>query len=238
MNAGLGHERAFADIGRVAVRRAVEHVVQRPRHLHQGRHLVGGHADLEGVGKFRLQPQRRDQRTQIGVAAALAEPVQRALDLPHPGAHRGQRIGHRLLGVVMGVNADVIAGNVLYHLGDDGLDLMRHGAAIGVAQHHPARAGIIGRFGAGQREFRIFLVAVEEMLAVEHDLAAGRFRRLHAVADRGEIFLVGGLQRHPHLIGRRLGDEADRIRLGFQQRRQARDRSRPSGRDAASCRRR
>ena len=154
MNAGLGDERAFADIGRMAVRRAVEHVVERPRHLHQGRHLVRGHADLEGVGKFALQPQRRDQRTQIGVAAAFAEPVQRALDLPRAGAHRGQRIGHRLLGVVMGVNADVIAGNMLHHLGDDGLDLVRHGAAIGVAQHHPARAGIVGRLGAGQREFR------------------------------------------------------------------------------------
>ncbi len=137
--------------------------------------LLRRHADLEGVGKLALQPQGRDQRTQIGVAAALAEPVQRALDLARAGAHRGQRIGHRLLGVVMGVDADVIAGDVLCHLGDDGLDLVRHGAAIGVAQHHPARAGIVGRFGAGQREFRVFLVAVEEMLAVEHDLAAGGF---------------------------------------------------------------
>ena len=64
------------------------------------------------VGKLVLQPQRRDQRTQIGVAAALAEPVQRALDLPRARTHRGQRIGHRLLGVVMGVDADMTAGDV------------------------------------------------------------------------------------------------------------------------------
>ena len=70
-------------------------------------------ADLEGIGKFVLQPQRRDQRTEIGVAAALAEPVQRALDLPRAGAHRGQRIGDRLLGIVMGVDADMAAGDVL-----------------------------------------------------------------------------------------------------------------------------
>ncbi len=120
----------------------------------------------------------------------------------------------------MGVNAEVIAGNLLYHFTDDGLDLMRQGAAIGVAQHHPARAGIIGRFGAGQREFGVLLVAVEEMLAIEHDLAAGGLGRLDAVADRGEIFLVGGLQRDADLIGRRLGDEADGVCPGFQQRRQ------------------
>ena len=176
----------------------------------------------KAIGKLALQPQRRDQRTQIGVAAALAEPVQRALDLPRAGAHRGQRIGDRLLGIVMGVDADVIAGNMFCHLADDGLDLVRHGAAIGVAQHHPARAGIVGRLGAGQREFRIFLVAVEEMLAVEHHLAARGLRGLHAVADRGEIFLVGGLERDPHLIGRRFCHKADRVGLGFQQRRQTR----------------
>ena len=142
MNAGLGHEGAFADVRRMAVRRAVEHVVQRARHLHQRRHLLRGDADLERVGEFVLQAQRRDQRTEIGVAAALAEPVQRALDLPRTGAHRGQRIGDRLLGIVMGVDADMAARDMFCHVADDGFDLVRHGAAIGVAQHHPARAGI------------------------------------------------------------------------------------------------
>ena len=222
MNAGLGHEGAFADIGGVAVRRAVEHVVERARHLHQGRHLVRGDADLERVGELVLQAQGRDQRTEIGVAAAFAEPVQRALDLPCAGAHRGERIGHRLLGVVMGMDADMAAGNMLHHAANDGFDLVRHGAAIGVAQHDPARAGLVGRFRAGDREFRILLVAVEEMLAIDHHLAAGRFRGTHAVADRGEVFLIRGLERDAHLIGRGFRDEADRIGLGFDQRRQPR----------------
>jgi hypothetical protein len=117
----------------------------------------------------------------------------------------------------MGVDADMAAWDVLDHIADDGFNLMRHGAAIGVAQHHPARAGIIGRLGAGEREFGILLVAVEEMLAIEHHLAARGFRHADAVADRGEIFLVGGLQRHAHLIGRGLGDETDRVGLGFQE---------------------
>ena len=101
-------------------------------------------------------------------------------------------------------------------------DLVRQRAAIGVAQHHPARAGLIGRLRAGQRVVRIGLVAVEEMLAVDQHLAALRLHRRHAVADRGEVLLVGRLQRHLDVIFRRLRDEADRVRLGFQKRCDAR----------------
>ena len=36
-------------------------------------------------------------------------------------------------------------------LRDDALDLVRQRAAIGVAEHDPARAGVIGGLGAGQR---------------------------------------------------------------------------------------
>ena len=73
----------------------------------------------------------------------------------------------------MGVDADMVAGDMFCDFADDALDLMRHAAAIGVAQHHPARAGFVGGLGAGQRELGILLVAVEEMLAVDHHLAAG-----------------------------------------------------------------
>ncbi len=129
-------------------------------------------ADLEFFRKFRLQLQRRDDRHQIGVAAALAEPIERALDLPRAGAHRGERIRHRLFGVVMRVDADMVARHVLHHLADDRLDLVRQGAAVGVAQHDPARARFVRGFRAGERIVRIGLVAVEEMLAIDQHLAA------------------------------------------------------------------
>ena len=58
-----------------------------------------------------LQQQRRDDRREIGVAAALAEPVERALNLPRAGAHRGERIRHRLPRVVMAMHAELLAGN-------------------------------------------------------------------------------------------------------------------------------
>ena len=111
-------------------------------------------------------------RDQVGVAAALADAVERALDLAHAGAHRGQRIGDRLFGVVVGMDAEMVARHMRHDLRDDRLDLVRQRAAIGVAQHDPARAVLVGGLGAGERVVGIGLVAVEEMLAVDQHLAA------------------------------------------------------------------
>ena len=66
-----------------------------------------------------------------------------------PGTDSGQRPGDGVLGVVVGVDAEMIAGHMARDLGDDGLDLMRQRAAIGVAEHDPARAGLMR--GRGRR---------------------------------------------------------------------------------------
>ena len=95
----------------MAVGRAVEQFVEAVAEPRQAGERLGGDADLERVGEIRLQRQRRDQRDEVGVAAALAEAVQRALDLPHAGAHGGERIGDRVVGVVMGVDAELLAGD-------------------------------------------------------------------------------------------------------------------------------
>ena len=109
-------------------------------------------------------------------------------------------------------------GHHLDHLAHDRLDLVRQRAAVGVAQHDPARALLVGGLGAGQRVGRIGLVAVEEVLAVEQHLAALGDRGAHAVADRGEVLLERGLERDLDVIVPRLGDEADRLGLGLEQR--------------------
>jgi hypothetical protein len=91
VDAGLGGERTLAHIGRVPVGRAVEHLVERARGVRQMPELVVGDADVEFFGKFRLQLQGRNDGDEIGIAATLAEPVERALNLPRTRAHRGKR---------------------------------------------------------------------------------------------------------------------------------------------------
>ena len=53
-----------------------------------------------------LEGQIGDDGDQIGVAAALAEAVDRALHLHGPGVDGGQRIGHGQLAVVVAMDAD------------------------------------------------------------------------------------------------------------------------------------
>src|SRR5262245_4760539 len=100
----------------------------------------------------------------------------------------------------MRVDANVIAGDVFDDLTDDFLYLVRQRAAVGVAQHHPARAFLVGRFGAGERETRVGFVTIEEMLAVEQHLTALPLRGSYAVADRGKVLLGRGLERNAHLV--------------------------------------
>ncbi len=88
-------------------------------------------------------------------------------------------------------------------------------------KHDPARAGLEGGLCASQRVIAIGLVAVEEMLAIEQDLAALFARRRDALANAREVLFRGALQRHVNVVIPCLGDEADRIRIRFEQGRDA-----------------
>ena len=66
---------------------------------------------------------------------------------------------------------DVVA-EVVDDLADDALDLVRQGAAVGVAQHEARRALLRGGLEHAEAELGIALVAVEEVLGVEEHLAA------------------------------------------------------------------
>src|SRR6476660_9454557 len=131
------------------------------------------------------------------------------LSLSGAGAHRGERIGHAIVGVVMHVDADMIAGDVLHNIGHDPLDLLRQRAAIGVAQHHPAGAGLVGRLGAGERVIGIGLVAVEEMLAVDERLAPRGDDGRNRLSDGLQILLEADAERHLDMEVPGLGDETD-----------------------------
>ncbi len=133
MNAGLGRERTIADIRRVAIRGFVQDFIQHPAGVREIAKFVRRDARLKCVGKFALQQQRRNDRRHVGVAAALAEAIQRALNLPATGAHRHQRIGNGIFGIVMRVNTEMDARHVMRDIGDDALDFVGQRAAVGIA---------------------------------------------------------------------------------------------------------
>ena len=171
---------------------------------------VGRNAGLEPFGEGRFQHQRGDDGGEVGVAAALADAVQRALYLARARVDGGQRIGHRLPRIVMGVDAEMVAGHgFLDHRFHDGADVDGLGAAIRVAQHDPLAHRLERRTGAGERIIAVGLEAVEEVLAIDQRFLARGFCSLDGLADGVEVFLIRAAERHPHMQIPRLGDEAD-----------------------------
>ena len=168
-------------------------------------------------------------RGEVGVAAALADAVERALDLAHAGAHGHQRVGDRVLRVVVGVDAEMRAGHVLRHLGDDALDLVRQRAAVGVAQHDPARAGLVGRARRRPAHSRGCPCSRRKNARSRSWPRGSLFDiGLHRLSDALEVLLVGDAERHAHVIVPRLGDQADGVGLGLQRGLEARIVGRPS----------
>ena len=65
----------------------------------------------------------------------------------------------------------------------------RQGAAVGVAQHDPARARLVRGLDAVQRVVGVGLVAVEEVLGVEHHLVGLLGRQRDALADHRDVLV-------------------------------------------------
>src|SRR5690606_28314758 len=86
------------DVGRVPVGRSVEPVVEQTRDVGQALQPLFRHAGLVA----HLQHQRRDDRDEVGIAAALAQTSQGALYLARPGSPFGPSVGVRIVGVVTG----------------------------------------------------------------------------------------------------------------------------------------
>ncbi len=139
-----------------------------------------------------LELERGQDRDQVGVAAALAVAVHRALHHARALLDRDQRVGHAAAGVVVGVDADLHA---IAQLGDHargGLgDLRRQRRAVGVAERDVLGARLGRGAQAAQRVVGVVAEGVEEVLGVvDHALAlrdAGRrpSRRSCAGSPRG-----------------------------------------------------
>ena len=166
--------------------------------------------------KTHLQDEIGDQRDHVGVAAALAQPVDRALHLARAGTHRGQSVGDGILGVVVGVDSEAITRDLPGHFADDAFDLVRQGSTVGVAQHQPARARLVRRSEAGHRVIGIGFVAVEKVLGIEHHLVHATLGIGKRVGNHLEVFGAVDFQRHVDMEVPGLADHADIARLGLQ----------------------
>ena len=89
-----------AHVGRVRLGHHVGDLAHVVRYLRQARQLLVAHAV-----DAHLQLEVGDDADEVGVAAALAVAVDRALHLRRPGLDRGQGIGHRQARVIVGVDA-------------------------------------------------------------------------------------------------------------------------------------
>ena len=114
------------------------------------------------------------------------------------------------------MDADPVARNLLHHLAHDALDLVREGAAVGVAEHEPACAGLLRSNETRHRIVGIGLVAVEEMLGVEHHLVHAGLRIGERVRDHLEVLVAVDLEGDVDVEVPGLADHADIARLGLQ----------------------
>ncbi len=206
VQAGLVRERRRSDVRSLRVDGAVEGL--RDVVTDRGQTLD---AAVGQTGVAELELQVRDDRGEVGVAGALAQPVERALHVARAGLDGGHRVGDRAARVVVAVDPDHrVVTDVGLDVGDDPMDFARQGSTVGVAEHEVARAVDDRGLDRSQGELGVGLVAVEEVLQVDEHHAALAGEELDRVGDHRGAFVEGGLQRLDHLILGTLRDDAHR----------------------------
>ena len=114
------------------------------------------------------------------------------------------------------MNSEMRAFHVLRDIRDDALDLVRQRPAVGVTEHDPARTGIEGCLGNGERIIAVALVAIEEMLTIDHRLALRFNDGADRLIDRLKVFFIRNAERNAYVVVPRLRDEADAVSRGLQ----------------------
>ena len=188
MQTRLMRKGGAAHIGRLALWHAVENFIQQARGT--GQVFQPRFADtnfiLAAIGVF--QKQGRNQRGQIGIAAALAQTIERALNMARARIYRGQTARNGGFGVIMGMNAQTIPRHAR---GDyrprDLANLIRQSAAIRITQNDPPRPRRMRRVNGGQCIILVGLIAIKEMFCIKQRLAPC----FHEMGDGGaDIFKV------------------------------------------------
>ena len=240
---GVDLDRAGVQAGLVGERRAAD--VRLPRRRREVRDLGDRVRDPGRVGEqalrqhplVQLELEVGDDGDEVGVAGALAVPVDRALHVRGAGVDGGQGVGDRAAGVVVAVDADPHLG-VLAHVVHDVGDPAGQHAAVGVAERDHLGAGVVRRAQHLERVVAVGAVAVEEVLGVEEDRLALRAQVGDGVADHREVLLERGPQRELDVPVVRLRDQRDHAGAAVAQGRDAAGRRPRVRRPGGSPRRR
>ncbi len=164
----------------------------------------------------KLQAEIGDDADQVGIAAALADAVDRPLDLRRATSHCGECVGDGDVAIVVAVDAQLGAESAAHSLDALG-DLLGQRAAVGVAEDDDRGAGILGGVERLQGVLRVVLVAVEEVFGVVEDLAAGGAAERDRVGDHAQVLFEGGADHLADVHVPGLADDGDDGRLRIEQ---------------------
>jgi hypothetical protein len=158
--------------------------------------LLGAHARVEACKDVRARLDRHHHLFHRGVAGALSDPVDRALDLPRSGANRGQAVRDGQTQIVVAVDREhrsIDARSVLPQVAD------QLGVLVGCRVPH--RIGNVQRGGARRERGREHLhqvvpVGARRVLRRELDVFAVPARLPHGPID----LLENPLAAHAQLV--------------------------------------
>src|SRR5262249_19178134 len=131
-----------------------------------------------------------NDRHQVGVAAALADAVDRALNLIGTFGDGGQRVGHADSAIVMAMDTNLDLER-LAGLLDGGGDFLGKRAAVGVAEDDGRRPSVLRGAQRLQSIVGIFPEAVEEMLCIVENFAADCLAVGYRVGNHLQILFEG-----------------------------------------------
>jgi hypothetical protein len=172
--------------------------------------LAGNHVTAQ------LQLQIGDDGAQVGVAAAFADAVDGTLDLPGAVFDGDQAVRYGKLRVIVAVDSQRRCYGGADGV-DGGGDVVRHSAAVGIAQTNEVGAALGSHLATLQSKRRICEVAVEEVLGVEDHLVDALLEESNAVVDDFEVLGFGNAQIVADVKVPRLAEDRHHWSFGPQQ---------------------
>src|SRR6267142_5367153 len=115
------------------------------------------------VAEFQFQI--GDHSAKVSVAATLAVPVDRSLDMDGPRRHGRERVGYSKFSIIVAMNAERQI-DLFQNLASDARNCVRQSSAVGIAEYDTFWPADGGRAQSSKRILRISLIPVKEMLGI------------------------------------------------------------------------